>query len=53
MKTNVTNQVVQCQVCRQYFTLGVDGDGDVCDVCADIAEGLDDATEIYNDEDAP
>lgn len=35
MRQNIVNTVDQCRVCLQYFTQGVEGEGEECYECAE------------------
>ena len=32
-KKDITNSVVQCRSCGAYFMAGVEGEGELCDLC--------------------
>lgn len=50
MRVNITDDVTQCDRCRQYFIQGVEGDGSVCDRCADTSSGAADVPrEFFED----
>lgn len=35
MKEDITEQVEQCGICKQWFILEVEGIGEICDKCLD------------------